>query len=659
MRAKQKILAVLLLALVAVSVSHSAFALGVATEGVLDQVELRAAGEAEAAGEEIRDEGGLFEEIIAGLIKFPVRVVKSLSEKVLKLKDINVLVFGEGNGLWHDHSLWTESEARFIRAVYWSFASICLPFFLVVIITTGFKLLYGAANPGAREEAISSIWRWFAVMIMILAVPLVTDLVLSLSGVLTDAIRIAFEGVSNSSGTNASLGDFSNKVFKGDIDIKTGSVIGTALVEVFFAFLWLWFNIIYFIRKVVLSVMVCFAPVAGLFWAINRNVPAVAIWFGELGSNALMPVAHAIVLCVVLGLTDLKNVSKGGSWFHVLIAMYLLMPLAETIRNSVQSLFVRWAGVDESGVASRATMAALGLGGLISLGRLAGSVAGGPPPAAPPPPPATSPGSGVQQFPIISGGSPGRAAAYAGAPAGFAGIPVNEKVPGYEITPSGLYVPYGATGQAGAGSAAAEAAGVGGFTAGTGGALLRSGNVAAGTAGAGETGSFAAGTEAPAAGGGAAPGGVLPLGSAAGQEGRPEEKPFWGRVADRTVTVGAGIAGGMAGWVVKTAAGAVPGVSPAGQRLGDQIDRAVSSAFRAGAGSVTIAAKAAGDWRVPRPDDRYLSGNLRKDAANIFSATAAMGRGRMNASDLMYASTLEEAVQSVQPRYSNAKKKLA
>jgi len=375
-------LALLVLNFSALAAAHAAQ--GVVVEGALNQSELVSSGEQESSGGgNVVDQGGPFERIIASFIEFPVRVVKAIGSSVLELKHINVLVFGTDTGSgspWYDHSLWTEKEAKFIRTVYWAFASVCLPMFLIVIMITAFKLIYSAASPGAREEAINSIWRWFATLVMVLAVPLVTDLVLTLSGVMTDAIRMAFEGVSNSLGLGVSLGDFSGGVFSGDLDIRTGSVIGTALVKVFFVFVWLQFNIVYFIRKVVLSAMVCFAPVAGLFWAINRNVPAVAIWFGELGSNALMPVAHAIVLCVILGLTDLKHVSEEGTWFHVLIAIYMLMPLAEVIRNSVQSLFVRWAGFDESGVASKATMAALGLGGLLGLGRLAGTFV---PPASP------------------------------------------------------------------------------------------------------------------------------------------------------------------------------------------------------------------------------------------------------------------------------------
>lgn len=654
-------IAVLVLLLFMSSVTARAHAAqGVVVEGALNQSELAASGEPDnpagsSGGDSIVDEGGPFERIIASFIEFPVRVVKAVGS-TLGLKHINVLVFGTdtGNGAWYDHSLWSEKEAKFIRTVYWAFASVCLPMFLIVIITTAFKLMYSAVSPGAREEAINSIWRWFAVLVMVLAVPLVTDLILALSGVMTDAIRMAFEGVSSSLGLGVSLGDFSSGAFSGDLDIRTGSVIGTALVKVFFVFAWLQFNIIYFIRKVVLSAMVCFAPVAGLFWAMNRNVPAVAIWFGELGSNALMPVAHAIVLCIILGLTDLKHVSEKGTWFHVLIAIYMLMPLAEVIRNSVQSLFVRWAGVDESGIASKATLAAFGLGGLLGLGRLAGTFA--------------PPGSPLQQGPAFPGGGPGGVSSGG---ARFGGVPVAAGTAGVPFSGSaGFAAAGGAQGgfaSGGVHAAAGPAEALDGYApavsgygpagpAGTAGGYAPGGvHVPSGQAGAAENGSGVPGVgEAPPLGGKKVE--LFPWVTGDQGPGEQREKPLLGRVADRAVGTAAAAAGAVAGWTVKAAAGAVPGMGAVGGAVGNAVDRGLKAGVRAAAGHAVLQGKLVEDLRKPDGSSRYFSGDFWKDARNVVIATKGVARGEMDVSDLMYARSLEEAVR---PRYSGAARGLA
>lgn len=314
------------------------------------------------------DKGGFLENLLATLLDFPLAITKTLGESSLVgLKPIGELVF-EGK-------VWSETEVRFLNAIYWAFMAACLPFFLVAIASTGFKLLVGGVSPGVRAEAIESIWRWLGALILVLfALPLV-DFLLAVCNLLTSAIKTAFETVQSNLDLSASLGDWNSPVFRGDVEVRTGSVLGTAIVKVFFVAVWWWFNIIYLIRKFVLTAILCFTPLMALFWALNRNVPAFAVWLGELGSNALMPVAHALVLCVMLGIIDIKNVS--GGWLHILVAVMLFVPLTEAIRNSIQGLLIRWAGVDESGTAAKTTAAVLGFGGLMSLGRLAGTMKGG------------------------------------------------------------------------------------------------------------------------------------------------------------------------------------------------------------------------------------------------------------------------------------------
>lgn len=135
-------------------------------------------------------------------------------------------------------------------------------------------------------------------------------------------------------------------------------------------------NVIYIIRKLTLTVFFVFTPIAALLWAINKKTTAMMIWLGEIASNAFMPVAHALVLCTVLLLCNVNDMSN-GSWLTILIMLYTVVPIAESIRNSFQSLFSRWAGVNEQSTARKAMAAAMGFGGLMSMGRLAKASFGG------------------------------------------------------------------------------------------------------------------------------------------------------------------------------------------------------------------------------------------------------------------------------------------
>ncbi|MFZ5592532.1 MAG: hypothetical protein ACOY81_12100, partial [Bacillota bacterium] len=159
-------------------------------------------------------------------------------------------------------------------------------------------------------------------------------------------------------------------LFGGDATLQTGSVLGTAIVKLAFLGFWIYLNIIYVVRKLVLTGLLCAFPFLIVAWSVNGNVPALTIWLGEVGSNAIMPVAHALMLCFILGITDVSKAAE-GSWLTALVAIYTFFPLTEMLRNSYQSLFARWAGVNEAGIAGGVLGSVLGVGGLLRVGRAA------------------------------------------------------------------------------------------------------------------------------------------------------------------------------------------------------------------------------------------------------------------------------------------------
>jgi len=331
------------------------------------------AAEANASGEqEIVDEGGTFERIVATLVEFPIRVVQAIASNVAETKSLDKLIFLSGVSDEEKKTTpWNANEVEFIKLWYAALLGLSMPLYIIAIAVSGFKLTMSGTNPGMRKEAIDSIWRWFGAAAIVLLAPLLVQTLLWITNVVLEGIQFAFGLVTESAGIGRSISDWGGISF-GGLELTTGSVLGTAIVKVMFAFIWFWFNAIYFIRKLVLTVMICFTPIMALLWALNKNVNAAGIWLGELASNAFMPIAHALVLCVILGFLDIKNISS-GSWFQILIAVYTIMPLAEVIRNSMQQLMTRFSGIDEAATAGKAITAAVGLGGILSLGRVAKS----------------------------------------------------------------------------------------------------------------------------------------------------------------------------------------------------------------------------------------------------------------------------------------------
>lgn len=316
----------------------------------------------------VQDQGGAFERIIAAIVEIPIRIINGIGT-AMGLEPLDKLIFLEG--LTEDEKRiapWSQTELRFIQLWYLALSGIVMPFFLVVIGMTGLKLVSSGVNPGMRAEAISSIWRWFGALAIIILAPLLVQSLLWAVGIFLEGIKFGFNLVINAAGVGRSVSDWGGVGFA-DINIATGSVLGTAIVKVMFLFIYIYFNILYLIRKLVVSVMLCFTPVMALLWALNKNVNAAAIWLGEIASNAFMPVAHALVLCLILGFCDVGNISD-GTWFTILVFMYALIPLSEVLRNSLQGLITRMSGMNEEGSARGAMLAAAGLGSLVSLSRV-------------------------------------------------------------------------------------------------------------------------------------------------------------------------------------------------------------------------------------------------------------------------------------------------
>jgi len=319
------------------------------------------------------DRGGTFEKILAGVVGFVLRLAENLFQAG-GFKSVDELVFQQGLTEQEKRNLpWEANEPRAVRMWFDALCVVTAPFFILVIAVTGFKLKYAALNPAARAEAVESIQRWFLAGGLIVLAPHLVAALMWVASILVDAIVGAYRAVGAELGRD--VADWGAVSVTGE-GIATGSVLGTVVVRVFLCLMFFYLNVLYVIRKLVLTVMFAFTPLMALLWAMNRNVTAAAIWLGELASNAFMPVAHALVLCTILIMADVKNMGH-GSWLTILVMLYGLIPAAEAVRNSLQSLFARWAGVGEESVARTAMLGGLGLGGFLALARVGAATFGG------------------------------------------------------------------------------------------------------------------------------------------------------------------------------------------------------------------------------------------------------------------------------------------
>jgi hypothetical protein len=413
------------------------------------------------------DTGGLFGDIIAGVINVPVNIIENLFVSG-GFKTLDVLIFQNGYTNQQKMNLpWTGNQPGMVYDWFLGMCAITLPFFIIAVAVSGFKLLYGAVNPAARAEAWESIQRWFLALGIIILAPLIVQSLMWITSLAITGISGAFSVIASNNGMTASTGSWAQVSIAG-MNINTGSTLGNAVVSLFLALIFGYINVLYIVRLFALTVMFAFTPIMALLWTINKKTTAAMIWVGELASNAFMPVAHALVLCTLMLLTDI-TATKSGSWLTIVIMLYAFIPISEVIRNSLQSLLAQRAGINEERTALGAFASVMGMGALMGLGRLGAATIGGatamggvkttpktPTPTSTGPTPATRQigfgaqsgwttghtGSGTDTGSM--GGSPGFVTAYSDpANSGPGGSPGRQISPGGMSPPIGDNIPHG------------------------------------------------------------------------------------------------------------------------------------------------------------------------------------------------------------------------
>lgn len=342
-----------------------------------------------------KDEGGLFERIVAGIVSIPANLIEGIFTWWGHFKPIGKLVFMQGYTDEQKKNLpWEGREPEYVRLWYKTLAYVTAPFMILVVASSAFKLLYAAANPAARSEAMESCQRALVAVLIVALMPVLVSTLMWICSALVDAISGGFNHVAAAAGMPQSTSDWGAADLAGR-KIVTGSVLGTALVRMFMTGIFAYLNVLYIVRKIALTVFYCFTPIAAMIWVINKRSVTMPVLIGEIASNAFMPVAHALVLCTILLFCNVKEI-ENGSWVTILICLYTLIPLAEVLRNSLQSVIMQWAGLNEAGVASKTFGAIMGLGGVVSLARVGSSLftKGAPLPGGKLPPGTTTVGSG-------------------------------------------------------------------------------------------------------------------------------------------------------------------------------------------------------------------------------------------------------------------------
>ena len=284
-----------------------------------------------------KDDGGLFEKIIAKMIGGLAETVFDLTtneEFGVGFKNYDELVFGNNQT---DLAPFTQENWRLINTSYWTIAGIIGGPILIAIVILAWKMIVAGISPDKRNEVKDNIMRLFFGASAIGLAPLFVKFMLMLNNSLVTILVAKAHG---------SLDDLlGNSLLT---SINTGNAIATAIVIALFAYLFVKINIKFIIRQFTLIVFTIFTPIVAVFWIINKRTIASSIWFGQIIINAFMQFVYAFLFLIYL-----TFLPTNAGWAISLLWGMMILPLGDSLQNTMQNLVSRIAGVNNEELASR------------------------------------------------------------------------------------------------------------------------------------------------------------------------------------------------------------------------------------------------------------------------------------------------------------------
>jgi hypothetical protein len=310
------------------------------------------------ATETVVDKGGMFERAIADLVNNVFDAFYGKLEAYTGMQPLHKLLLENKENAYDLQAPdpYTPAEWQTLDRFYASMSLVVLLLGLLLVVITAYRFIYSGvvSSPEARAEAVSSLWRWLMVIMIIAAAPVIVRAVFVLNNLVVDSIKLA-----------ANLGDPAAADAAISGRISTGSVLLTAIVKGLLNFVLLQVNIVFWVRDWVIRVIYVFTPIMAILWGINKNVTAASVWLGEILTNAFLQSAYALALAVVV-----VFLPGEAPWPLKVVGAFMIPMLGNMLRNSLQGLWSNWAGSQEEAVAGK-FMRAMGVGWTFrSLGRL-------------------------------------------------------------------------------------------------------------------------------------------------------------------------------------------------------------------------------------------------------------------------------------------------
>lgn len=293
-----------------------------------------------------REPGTLLERTIAYLIAGIAQAFLVALKLIIGTPDLTEVIFTKEVNATDPFS-----AAQFQTMNYWYEVLIYIGVVImfISIIFLAFNMIFVGFSPKHKDEVKERIERLFFVGIIIAVTPIAFKLLLYINNAMTYYIYRVLRLPSDINSLFNPTFIFAN--------IKTGNPILTAVGILVMAFINFRVAVVFVLRKFVLMIFYIFTPIAATLWSINKDITAAKIWLGELLTNIFTQFFYALVFAFYFSVTGIANTSNGveriSNSFESIVWLYLLISVAEALRQSLQGYFTRLAGVDELGIAGR------------------------------------------------------------------------------------------------------------------------------------------------------------------------------------------------------------------------------------------------------------------------------------------------------------------
>ncbi len=306
------------------------------------------------------EQGGIIETMLAGIINNLSDVLRMTGLMPISTMLYNIAPAPGADQQWViEQSRWDQwmlrddQWMRFAAPAYSAFMTVAIGLLMLTFISGGMKLSIHAGSPHARAKAANNVLFWLIGSVLFFTLPALINVLLDINrGLVSVAAGLV----------GADLIQTMDARLFGTGGVVTGNILLTALVNLAFVVLMLWFNVIFFIRWFVVTALFSIAPL-GIWTWMKGQQSSFFLWLGELISNILMQFVYALVFGMALLILMSPDLER--NWLINLVTLTLIIPVTKLLRAMITQ-WLNIIGLDEEGQAR--SVVGGGIGSLASVG---------------------------------------------------------------------------------------------------------------------------------------------------------------------------------------------------------------------------------------------------------------------------------------------------